>query len=94
MKKAGILALGLLIVFASPVVADGSLISPLLEPLAKISIGDLYMQYALIVDFFLSFIIFTGIAQFALKNLYQEHTKGVAFATGLILSFSFSFFES
>jgi hypothetical protein len=93
MKKAGLFGLALLLC-ALPVAAEGFFISPLLAPLAEVSIGDLYMQYALIVDFFLAFIIFGGIAQFALKNIYKEHSKGVALAAALILAFAFSFFES
>ncbi|RLE41649.1 hypothetical protein DRJ48_05140 [Candidatus Woesearchaeota archaeon] len=95
MKRDVCIVLGILLfLLILPIAAAGSfVISPLLEPYARISIADLYLRYANLVDFFIVFVIFGGVAKFALSDKYGESSKGVALVAGLMLALAFAFFE-
>jgi len=95
MKKAGLAALSIMVALlvVDVVSANGFYINEILEPFGDISIGQLYLQFSNVVDFFITFIIFAGIAKFALKGKYGESSKSVAVVSALILAFAFALFE-
>ena len=82
-----------LFLLIAPLIVKADIISPMLKPLAQISIADLYIKYASIVDFFIVFVIFGVVAKFALGEKYGESTKGLAIVVGLMMSLAFAYFE-
>ncbi len=93
MKKAGIIAICLFALLASPVFADEFLSTSMFDQYSSISIADIYLRYASVVDFFIVFVIFGLVSKFALGQKYGEGSKGIALVVGLMLALGFAVFE-
>ena len=96
MKKAGVCIAGIigLVLSVNLVSAGFQALTTVLEPFANVSIADIYLRYASIVDFFLVFVIFGAIAKFAIGSKYGDTSKGVAVVVGLMMAIAFGFMES
>ncbi len=94
MKKAGMyiaIVVGLLL--SVNLVSASQVLTPLFDTFANISIAEIYLRYASIIDFFLVLVIFGSIAKFSVGKLYGDSSNGLAVVVGLIMAISFSFME-